>query len=106
MFATERPSVVDLTDFGRFTGRSPRVLGAHVDAAVPFGLCTTSVARFDDLALFAHLNALAEALSPTVIWLLTDCSARLAIEIAKWCERREIFWHYCEAQGAFAFSRR
>lgn len=106
MFTTDGLSTAGLTDVTRFVGRAPRVLGARVDAAMPMGICTTSVAQLDELALFTHLSALADALSPTVIWMLTDCSARTATEMAKWCERREVFWHYCATHHCFALARR
>lgn len=106
MLAMDGQPAVHFTDIGRFTGRSPRVLGKLNSAAESIGMCSVSTARFDEQELFNHLNALAEALSPSIVWLLTDCDAHLAVEVGKWCERRQIFWHYCTINDVFAFARR
>jgi len=104
MLGTERVAS-HLTDVARFTGRPSRVLGADPSAGA-MGICTTSVTGFDELGLFTHLNALTMVLSPSVVWMLTDCNACLAAELAKWCDRRDVFWHYCGAHGHFALARK
>jgi hypothetical protein len=106
MLSVSHTADPELTDVSRFTGRAIRILTPEGECAVAIAVRATSAAGLSDEEFFARLHVLIESLSPDIAWSVADCDGRLAADLAKWCERREIFYHYCERQKSFALARR